>query len=345
MEVYKDRLWVAGATVISFSAPGNGVDFSAAGGGGSFAYYGDQLTGSYTALAASAGYLFLFGDSSVQTIYNVQLSGDGSLTNPYLTTFLNSNVDPQVGQGFFRPVGMWSRAFTLFNGAGLFRLYGGNARMISNKLSPLFVNNVNTNVVTPTMCPVDIFGTRWMLFNLWLIDPFGAERTLMLAFTDQTQEASAVQNPIWTTASQKYNIIEIAGYESEGVCHAYGHDGTSLYQLFAGADATLTKRISTNAYTGTNALTNKDFRNVYLKFKDNEGHGVSINGYVTAQDGASIGGTADCWFEGAPLADTLQFCRVDGKGTQMSVDLTSKSPDFSIARLSVTFTENNLWGH
>ena len=63
MEVYQSRLFVAGKDVISFSAPSNGADFSTTDGGGSFGYFGNKLTYSYMDLAASAGYLYCFGDS------------------------------------------------------------------------------------------------------------------------------------------------------------------------------------------------------------------------------------------------------------------------------------------
>lgn len=349
MEVYKERLWVVGATVVSFSAPGNGANFSTAAGGGEFAYYGDQLTGSYTDIAASAGYLWLFGDSSVQTIYNVLLNGAGTVTDPFTTTFLNSNVDPQVGHAFYRKVGIWSRAFTLWQSPGLFRLYGGSGRLISNKLAPMFdqgrVPSIDTSVITPSMAPLDLFGMRWMLFNAMFVDPWGQKRTLMLVFTDQTQEAAAVQAPIWTVATQGIELTEIGGYESGGHCSVYGTDGSSLYQLFDGPDPALVKRLSTKAYTGANVLTNKDFRNVYLKVRDNEMFGVSIRGTMTAQDGDAVGGEAELSFDVPPGGDQVCLCRADGKGMQAAVDLVSQSADFSIARLSLTFTERNIWGH
>ena len=73
MEVYQSRLFVAGKDVISFSAPSNGADFSTTDGGGSFGYFGNKLTYVFNDLAASSGYLYVYGDSSIDLIANVQL--------------------------------------------------------------------------------------------------------------------------------------------------------------------------------------------------------------------------------------------------------------------------------
>jgi hypothetical protein len=130
---------VAGKDVISFSAPSNGADFSTINGGGSFGYFGDKLAYSFSALRAAAGYLFVFGDSSTDLISNVQLSGSGTPESPYTTNFNYENIDPQVGQRFPRPVGVLGRYMTMFNGAGVFLMQGGDAQPIGYKVTNIHV--------------------------------------------------------------------------------------------------------------------------------------------------------------------------------------------------------------
>ena len=48
---------------------------STANGGCSFGYFGDRLVYSFMDIAASAGYLYIFGDSSIDAINNVTLIG------------------------------------------------------------------------------------------------------------------------------------------------------------------------------------------------------------------------------------------------------------------------------
>ena len=76
----------------------------------------------YTDMQQAGGFLYVFGDSMINVISYLQLVGQGTTTAPLTTTFLNSNIDPQVGHRFFRPVGIWSHAFTTYTGGGVYLL-------------------------------------------------------------------------------------------------------------------------------------------------------------------------------------------------------------------------------
>src|SRR5262249_11982694 len=207
LEVYKDRLWVMGQTVISFSAPGNGADFSASGGGGSFPYHGDQLTVSYTDMHASAGFLYLFGDSQTQGVSDLTLTGQQPITGPagsvtvFNTAFQITNVDPQVGQRFFRAVGVWEQAFTLFNGAGIYLLAGSQVSWASQKIINL-LQTLDVTAFEPTQTPAHIFGKKYMLFNVKLTDPWQISRSMILCW-------SGPQDNKWVVASQNLNLTHI----------------------------------------------------------------------------------------------------------------------------------------
>src|SRR6516165_4242074 len=92
VETFQSRAWVADGSVEHFSAPGNGASFSGATGGGSFTAVDSFLRVHYVANKQSNGFLYIFGDSSINVIDNVQTSG-----TPLATTFTNRNVDPQIG--------------------------------------------------------------------------------------------------------------------------------------------------------------------------------------------------------------------------------------------------------
>ena len=349
MEVYKDRLWVMGQTVIGFSAPNNGSDFSASGGGGLFPYHGDQLTVSYTELHASGGFLYLFGDSQTQGINDLTLVGQtpiqgqaGSVT-VYTTNFQINNVDPQVGQRFFRPVGVWEQAFTLYNGAGIYFLANGQVQWASEKITNL-LQTLDVTAFEPTQCPAHIFGKKFLLFNVKLTDPWGVSRPMILAW-------SGPQDQKWVVASQNLNLTNISSYEQNSVITPYGTDGTSLYQLFAQPDPHLPKRLLSKEYSGggmasLNNLTVKDWKRLYVHMMDrfHGAEGVSITGTMTSGNGGVPGGTEDLSFNVPSGVAAIVPWPLGGKGIQAGFMLASNSPDFTLARISLTFEARTLFG-
>jgi hypothetical protein len=339
MEVYQSRLFVAGKDVISFSAPSNGADFSTTDGGGSFGYFGDKLTYSYMDLAASAGYLFVFGDSSIDMISNIQLTGAGTPESPYTTNFNYANIDPQVGHRFPRPVGRIGRYFTMYNGAGIFLLQGGDAQEIGEKTTNVF-NTLDTSQFLPTMAPATMFGFRVMLCNGRFTDPFGVTRSLLLMW----HPAKGTQ--FWSVASQNLNLTQIGYYEQDSIITPYGTDSASLYQLFAQPDPDLKKILATKQLRGTgrSQLMIKNFKRIYAEIHDNSLNGVSLTGTLTCGGGVP-GGSEDIAFD---LADAQQSDilpePVAGAGIWGQVDLVSTSQDFTLERLHISAEERTLFG-
>lgn len=343
MEVYASRLWVAGKDVVSFSAPANGADFSTANGGGSFGYFGDRLTYSFMDLAASAGYLYLFGDSSIDAINNVTLIGTpGSLTEPVTTDFNYFNVDPQVGQRFPRPIGRLGRYFCMFNGAGIFILQGGEAVPIGDKVSGVW-QHLDTSTFLPTFAPANMFGFRVMLLNGRFTDIFGVTRSMLLMFHPTKG------NEFWSIASQGIELTNIGTYEQDSILTPYGTDGTSVYQLFAQPSPTLLKRLSTKQLRGQGskfaALTIKNAKRLYAEIADNDGRGASITGTVTSGGGGVPGGTQGVDFE---LSAGTMFgiipSPLSGGGIWHAIDLQTNAPDVTLERLHLSLEERTLFG-
>jgi hypothetical protein len=340
MEVYQERLFVAGKDVISFSAPSNGADFSTANGGGSFGYFGNKLTYSFMSMAASAGYMFVFGDSSTDLISNIQLSGQGTVAAPYVTNMNYANIDPQVGQRFPRPVGRVGRHFVQYNGAGIYLTTGGDAQPVGQKWSTLF-DTLDTSLYLPTMCSATMFGFNVLLCNGRFKDPWGVTRNLLLMWHP------ARGNEFWSVASQNLELTNIGHYEQDSIMTPYGTDGTALYQLFAQPDPALKKRLSTKALRGQGIaqLTIKNFKRIFAEIHDNYGGGVSITGTATCADGGMPGGRQDVAFEVTQgVRHSIVPCPIEGGGISIAIDLESLSPDFVIERLHIVGDERTLWG-
>jgi len=340
MEVYQSRLWVAGKDVISFSAPSNGADFSTINGGGSLGYFGDRLVYSYMDLCQSSGFLYCFGDSSTDMIWNLSLVGSGTVEAPFTTNFIYSNVDPQVGQRFPRPIGRIGRYMATFNGAGIFLMEGGEGRPIGDKVSSLW-NTLNTATYLPTFAPANMFGFRVLLLNGRFTDPWGVTRNLQLMWHPTKG------HEFWSVASQGIELTNIGSYEQDSLMIPYGTDGTNLYQLFARPDPTLIKRLSTKSLRGKDAaqLGIKNSKRIYCELDDNDGRGVQMTGQVTSGGGGVPGGVQGIDFELAPGANTgIIPSPISGAGIWATVDLQSSSPDFTIERIHLSAEERTLFG-
>jgi hypothetical protein len=291
-------------------------------------------------LRQSAGYLYVYGDSSTDMVSNVQLTGSGTPEDPFTTNFNYQNIDPQVGHRFPRPVGRIGRYMTLYNGAGIYLMQGGDAENIGEKTTNIYVT-LDTSLYLPTMAPATIFGFKVMLCNGRFTDPFGVTRNLLLMW-------HPVQgNPFWSVASQGLEITHIGAYEQDSIITPYGTDGTNLFQLFAQPDATLVKRLSSKfiAGGGNAKLSIKNFKRVYAEVHDNAGSGVTLTGGLTARGGNVPGGIEDISFEltAGQLHDIIGH-GVSGAGIQCAVDLQSISPDFTLERLHVAADERTLFG-
>jgi hypothetical protein len=340
LEVYQSRLWVAGKDVISFSAPSNGADFSSENGGGSFGYFGDKLVYSYMELHAVAGYLFVLGDSSVDLISNIQLTGSGTPESPYTTNFNYENIDPQVGQRFPRPVGVIGRYMTMFNFVGVFQLQGGDAQPISDKVTQLWAT-LDTSLYFPTFAACNMFGFRVMLVNGRFTDPWGVTRNMLLMYHPTRG------HEFWSIASQGVELTNIGTYEQNSNMGAHGTDGTHLYTLFAQPDPTLIKRLVTKKLRGKelSQLQIKNWKRVFLEVDDNSGEGVSVIGTLTTGGGSVPGGVQNVEFQLTAGAESgIIPMPVDGAGLWGFLDLTSFSPDFTYERLHLGVEERTLWG-
>jgi hypothetical protein len=340
MEIYQSRLWIAGKDVISFSAPSNGADFSTINGGGSLGYFGDQLTYSYMDLCQSSGFLYVYGDSSTDMIWNLSLVGSGTVEAPFTTNFIYSNVDPQVGQRFPRPVGRVGRYMATFNGAGIFLMEGGEGRPIGDKVTGIW-NKLDTSQYLPTFASATMFGFRVLLCNGRFTDPFGVTRNLILMWHPTRG------HEFWSVASQEVQLTNIGTYEQDSILTPYGTDGTHLYRLFAQPSPTLVKRLSTKALRGKDSsqLMIKNSKRLYLELDDNDGRGVQMTGQVTSGGGGVVGGVEAVDVQLPPGAKhAIIPSPLSGAGIWNEIDLQSQSPDFTIERIHLSAEERTLFG-
>ena len=85
VEVYTGRVWVFQSNIGYFSAPGNGASFSGSIGGGTFTSNDSFLKREFTQAKQANGFLYVFADSSVNVISNVQTGGTARSPPPSTT--------------------------------------------------------------------------------------------------------------------------------------------------------------------------------------------------------------------------------------------------------------------
>lgn len=230
LETYQSRVWTANGTTVQFTAPASPTDFSTSNGGGTYAATDSFLRDKIVRLAQANGFLYQFGDSSINVVSNVQTSG-----NPPTTTFNNSNVDPQVGTAWRDSVVAFGRALVFANPTGVYALYGGAAEKVSSPLDGMFSNasfNTGGAGLTPTAAVATLFGIRCYILLFTTFDTFQQiTRNMMAAWDGQK----------WFTASQLKTPTFISTQEINSELSAWATDDTHLYEMFQTPSADLTK--------------------------------------------------------------------------------------------------------
>ena len=350
VEVYQQRAWAINGSKFSFSAPSNGALFSTASGGGTTTSTDGFLQVGFKNLKQNNSYLYLFGDSSINVISNVQTSG-----SPTTTTMNNLNIDPQNGLGWRDALVSFGNSLCFANQTGVYQLYGGSVQKISDKIDKLF-EKANFTTVAPTMFVCSIFGVRCLGIVLNTLDPTtNTQRTIMCLWNEK----------VWFIASQSLTSIFVTTMKQPGKIDGCANDGTNVYELFKVASATLSKKIQTKLWAGRSNLIWKTVQDVYAESNDLGNTGVIFAGTLDSDTNPSVSFTVTSnltWQNN--LMQTLTFINnasqvlqfvsnptgVQGSGAEqaglrLGLTMTSTSPDFVLIGLGESYNEESYYGH
>lgn len=246
--IYQSRAIVADGNKVSISAPSNGATFASSNGGTTFTSSDAFLQQAFMDLQQSSGFLYLFGDSSVNALSNLQTAG-----SPSVTTFYNANVDPQVGHAFPTPGVPFGRALIFGNSTGVFALLGGAARKISDKMDGLFATLDAT--VVPSFALAYLSGVKCLVVCLKCTRTVDGKSGNLLLIWDGEK---------WCVATQTAAMLQITMSMQDSAPQVWGTDGTKLYQCFGGSPSTIAARLVTKLYQGPDPLALKMLRSVFL---------------------------------------------------------------------------------
>lgn len=365
IETYQSRVWIANGPVVSFSGPSNGASFSGSTGGGSFTSSDSFLRSKFTAIRQSNGFLYLFGDSSINVISNVQTSG-----SPLTTTFNNQNIDPEVGTPWPNTVQSFGRGLVFANQSGVFALYGGSAEKISDNLDGIFASGqTQLAALNPTQQPSAAKALLYSIRVYMILLPVPAAAPFNTAATTSFRNVVAIwTGKKWFLGSQVSTLNYIAPQEINSVLTAYGTDGTNIFPMFNTSSSSLTKTWQTKLWSGDGWPIIKQAMRAYLQANDNSGSGYSITGTIDFQnsnDTPAAGQTtaavtfssstfAIIWigagsvvfqFTGAGGAnlnftsagETIGGLNTNNTGCQIGATLQSTSPDFTVIAFAILY--------
>jgi hypothetical protein len=230
IETYTGHVWIVNGNVLEFSAPGSIVDFSTANGGGNLTSNDSTLRVRWTQLVATNGYLYLFGDSSITYIANVQTTGAG----PSTTTFTIQNADPEVGTPWPGTVDVIGSNIVFANAWGAHVSYGGRTAKISGDLDGIYNSLPNFGGQIPTATKSIVFGKRVWALLLPVIDAFTGQQVNKLFIWDEKR---------WCSTQQSLNLVYVQHQEIDSVLTAYGTDSLAIYPLFTTPSADFQKVI------------------------------------------------------------------------------------------------------
>ena len=266
LESFQARVWIANAFTpaanppsknngnrMFISAPGSISDFATSDGGLIFTATDRFLRQRFVALQQSNGYLYPIGDSSCSIISGVTTSG-----TPTTTTFNYQNTDPQVGTSFRDSCQDFGRTILFANPLGVYGLYGGSVTKVSQPLDPLFTFASfppASGALTPTSAVANIFGGKYFLLLMTLLDPVTFTLENKMIIWDEEN---------WFIASQTPNLTFIMTQEVNSDLTAWGSDGKSIYPLFQTPNIALTKSLSTKLFGGNNPLVAKEAYTVMI---------------------------------------------------------------------------------
>lgn len=219
IETYVGRAWVGNGPKVSFTSPESVTDFSTTDGGGTIISQDSFLRVGFYGLKQANGFLYLLGDSSMNTISGVTTSG----TSPPVTTFSNQNVDPQIGTPWKDTVQVFSRNIVFANSFGIHVSYGGAVTRISAPLDGIYTSVPNIGSFVPSSAVAAIFGIQCYMMLYPVVDQYSGQKVNKLLMWDGKK---------WWTSQQGVTLIYIANQEINSVLTAWGTDGKSIYPLF-----------------------------------------------------------------------------------------------------------------
>ena len=364
LTTYASRVWYGDGAIFASSAPANGADYTANDGATTTPSSDAFLVREFTSLYQVNGFLYLFADSSINVISNVQSS-----SSPVITTFNNQNVDPQVGTPWHNSVQPYGNGLIFANSTGVYALKGGTAEKISEDLDGIFEAAQSTlttdpAISQPTSATMVINNIKCYMLLVPVKGPLDSSFRNALVMWDGRK---------WFIGSQTSSLTFIGTQEINSIIQAWGTDGTNIFPLFTTSSGSLTKLWQTKLWSGEGFQITKQAMRLYTMGVDNSTQGFSFSGTLDAilenegQYTESITGTSNTfmvtWVNNSSQAIQWQNStpanvywtstgasligtgiNINSRGNYMGLTVQSTSPNFTLITQSLLYQEQSPLG-
>ena len=364
LTTYASKVWYGDGAIFASSAPDNGADFTANDGATTTPSSDAFLRVQFTHLDQVNGFLYLFADSSINVISNVQSSG-----SPVITTFNNQNVDPQVGTPWHNCVEPYGNGLIFANSTGVYALKGGTAEKISDDLDGIFeaaqqTLTTDSSIAQPSSATMVINNIKCYMLLVPVQGPLDTSPRNALVMWDGKK---------WFIGSQTSSLTFIGTQEINSIIQAWGTNGTNIFPLFSTASTSLTKLWQTKLWSGEGFQITKQAMRLYTMADDNSTQGFSFTGTIDAilenegQYSESFTATSNTFLvtwvnnssqaiqwrnstpanvywtsTGASLIGT--GININSRGNYMGLTVHSTSPNFTLITQSLLYQEQSPLG-
>jgi hypothetical protein len=270
IQVFKDRVWLVNKTYRYTTAAESISDFSASAGGVIVQNTDNDLAYQLFGLAQTSGFLYEFGDSSVNAISNPTATTANNVTT---TSYTVTNIDPQIGCRWPLTIQSFGEAVVFASPLGVFAVYGGTVRKISSDLDDMFVNLSGTpGTRIPSAAVVILFGIKFYALSIFILDPVQKTERQLILLWDGAK---------WFAATQDAAIVGLTtvntGGNTDVYYTAYGDDGTNIFKCFSTPSSTLTKTLISKYYGIDSAQQYKQALRFYFSAEQSMQYTVTIH--------------------------------------------------------------------
>jgi hypothetical protein len=246
---FSGRLWCGYQRTVNVSDVGSFSSF--AGAGTSFTITDATLHNNITQLISANNFLYIFGDSSIDILGNVAVTGG-------VTSFTRTNITASIGSNLPQTIFAYYRALVFADQIGFYALSGATPEKVSDNLDRLYK-------VIQLTGPTSMTGGQVAINNI-LCSAFLFNFTDTFVGTGQLRPLLAIFfNKKWFFASQatSQNLTQMVSSPIGGVPTLYAWDtNNNLYQLFENGVANINSTIQTKLYDGKNPLIDKQLLKV-----------------------------------------------------------------------------------
>jgi hypothetical protein len=241
---YAGRVWVGSGKSLTYTDVSSYTYFGGA--GGQLTISDSYLHNAITALASMGGFLYIFGDDSIDTLSNVQVTAG-------VTSFARVNITTSVGTSYPNSVFPYYRSLMFANKYGIYSLSGATPQKISDDLDGLFAPGVFVGGLVASSAT--IAGNLCMCWTFRIVDSFttlygtNTTRTLVVCFFKGK----------WFFTYPGFDVAFFTSIPANGTqtLHAFSTTG-ALYELFAANNTTILSLVRTKLWDGDSPMLDKE---------------------------------------------------------------------------------------